>query len=201
MSFWIWLDGGNSMPEAKTWRQRLALWCGRRLATRHPRVTIDPTALISPDARINPRSGRIRIGPGCTVAAGTVIQGNVELGDTCSVQTGTILVGYGSHEDPTGRIRIGNHVRIAPGVQMIAGNHVFDDPDRTIHGQGLRFRPITIEDDVWVAGGVIITAGVTVGSGSVLAAGAVVTRDVPPGVVVGGVPARIIRQRGKEPTP
>ena len=55
---------------------------------------------------------------------------------------------------------------------------------------------IVIEDDVWVAARVNITAGVTIGKGSVLAAGAVVTRDVPPYSVVAGVPARVIARRG-----
>src|SRR5690606_15263855 len=113
----------------------------------------------------------------------------------CSVQTGTILIGYGSRTEPTGPIRIGNHVRIAPFVQMIAADHRFADTDRPIASQGLEHKPITIEDDVWVGGRVIVTAGVTVGRGSILAAGAVVTRDVPPYSIVGGVPARLIRSR------
>lgn len=195
MSFWIWMEGGHSMPQQNTWRQKFALWCGRRLALRHPNVAIDPTAKISPEARIHPRAGRIIIGPGCTIAAGAIVQGSVELGRNCSIQTGTILVGYGSLENPIGEIKIGNGVRIAPFVQMIAANHRFEDASRPITGQGLEPKSITIEDDVWVAGRVIITAGVTVGTGSVLAAGAVVTRDVPPWSIVGGVPAKIIKSR------
>ncbi len=90
---------------------------------------------------------------------------------------------------------IGDDVRIAPHAMIIAANHVFDDSDRPISAQGLRSAPIVIEDDVWIGGRVSIMAGVTIGRGSVLAAGAVVTKDVPPGVVVGGVPARTIKQR------
>lgn len=200
MSFWIWLEGGHSIPHASTWRQRLALWCGRRLAMRHAHVEIHETARISPECRLHPRNGAIRIGPRCTIAAGTIVQGNVQMGENCSLQAGSILVGYGSCENPSGLIRIGNNVRIAPFVQMIAANHNTDDLSKPIAKQGLTPAPITIEDDVWVAGRVIITAGVTVGTGSVLAAGAVVTRDVPPFSIVGGVPAKVIKWR-RQPTP
>jgi Acetyltransferase (isoleucine patch superfamily) len=192
---WIWIDGGNSLPQDRTWGQRFALWFGRRLATRHAHVEVHPTAKISPEARIHPREGKIRIGPRCTIAAGATVQGNVELGENVSVQTGSILIGYGTRENPDGRICIGNDVRIAPFVQMIAANHRFDDTTRPITTQGLIPKPILLEDDIWVAGRVIITAGVTVGRGSVLAAGAVVTKDVPPWSVCAGVPARVLKSR------
>lgn len=195
MSLWIWMDGGNSMPKKDTWRQRFALWCGRRLALRHPNVEIDPSCKVSPEARINPRSGRIKIAAGCSVACGAIVQGNVELGTNCSIQTGTILVGSGTLDNTAGRIKIGNNVRIAPFVQMIAANHRFEDTSCPITTQGVEPGSITIEDDVWVAGRVIITAGVTIGTGSVLAAGAVVTKDVPAWSVMGGVPAKLIKSR------
>lgn len=195
MSFWTWIDGGESMPHGRTWRQRLALRFGRHLATRHAHVFIDPTARISPDARIHPRNGSIRIGARSTIAAGVTLQGNVDIGDDSSVQTGSILVGYGDRETRAGLISIGNHVRVAPFVQMIAGNHNFDDLDRPIAKQGLTLAPIVIEDDVWVAGRVILTAGTRIGHGSVLAAGAVVTKDVAPCSIMAGIPARLLRRR------
>jgi Acetyltransferase (isoleucine patch superfamily) len=195
MSFWIWFDGGESMPVARTWRQRLALRFGRYLATRHAHVLVDPTARLSPSARIHPRHGSLRIGANSSVAPGAIVQGNVDIGDNSSVQTGTILVGYGDRDTRAGRIVIGNNVRIAPFVQMIAGNHNFSDLTRPISEQGLSLAPIVIEDDVWVSGRVVITAGVTVGRGSILAAGAVVTKDVPPYSIMGGVPAKLIRRR------
>jgi acetyltransferase-like isoleucine patch superfamily enzyme len=195
MSFWTLIDGGNSLLLGKTAGQRLALWFGRWLAVRHAHVEVHPSAKISPESRIHPRDGRIRIGPKSTVAAGAIVQGNVELGENCSVQTGSILIGYGTREKQEGRIRIGNNVRIAPFVQMIAANHRFEDTDRPICTQGLAPAPIVIENDVWVAGRVIITAGVTIGVGSILAAGAVVTKDVPPWSIAGGVPARILKSR------
>lgn len=196
MSLWTWIDGGESMPQARTWRQRLALRFGRHLATRHGHVSIDPAARVSPDARIHPRGGSIRIGAHSTIAPGVTLQGNVDIGENASVQTGTILIGYGDRDTRAGLISIGNHVRIAPFVQMIAGNHNFADLDRPIAKQGLTLAPIVIEDDVWVAGRVIVTAGVRIGRGSVLAAGAVVTRDVAPLSIMAGIPARLLRTRG-----
>ncbi|MFA6962713.1 MAG: acyltransferase [Opitutaceae bacterium] len=195
MSFWTWFDGGESMPQARTWRQRLALRFGRHLATRHGNVVIDPTARVSPDARIHPRNGSILIGARCTIAPGVTLQGNVDLGDDSSVQTGSILIGYGDRATRDGVITIGSHVRIAPFVQLIAGDHNFSDITRPIAKQGLTPAPIVIENDVWVAGRVIITAGVRIGHGSILAAGAVVTKDVAPFSIMGGVPARLIRSR------
>jgi acetyltransferase-like isoleucine patch superfamily enzyme len=95
-----------------------------------------------------------------------------------------------------GGVRIGNRVYTSPMVQMLAVNHVFSDADRPFVEQGITARGITIEDDVWVGAGAIITDGVRIGRGSVVAAGSVVTRDVPPQTLVGGVPACEIRKIG-----
>ncbi len=192
----IWWTGGTSFaPDGKTLRGRIALWAGRRLATRHGHVHLDPTCRLSPAARINPRQGAITLGPRCTVAPGAILQGNISMGENCSVQAYSILVGYGSREKPEGQIRIGNNVRIAPQVMMIAANHVFDDTDRPICAQGLRPAAIVIEDDVWIGGRVMLVAGVRIGRGSVIGAGAVVTRDIPPWSVAVGAPARVVKSR------
>jgi acetyltransferase-like isoleucine patch superfamily enzyme len=71
---------------------------------------------------------------------------------------------------------------------------VFDDPARPFVEQGITAEDIVIEDDVWIGSGAVITDGVHVGKGAVVAAGAVVTKDVPPHTVVGGVPARVIKE-------
>ena len=71
---------------------------------------------------------------------------------------------------------------------------MFDDPTRPFIDQGITAEGITIEDDVWIGAGAVVTDGTTVGKGAVVAAGSVVTRDVPPHTVVGGVPATRIRR-------
>lgn len=92
-----------------------------------------------------------------------------------------------------GGITIGDRVYTAPNVQLLAVNHVYHDPTRPMVEQGITAAGITVEDDVWIGAGAILTDGVHVGKGAVIAAGAVVTKDVPPHTVVGGVPARVIK--------
>lgn len=103
------------------------------------------------------------------------------------------LIGEYSVIRGQGGVQIGDRVYTSPFVQIIAVNHVYDDPDRSFVEQGITAEGITIEDDVWLGSGAIITDGVTVGHGSVVAAGAVVTQDVPPRTVVAGVPAKVVR--------
>lgn len=93
-----------------------------------------------------------------------------------------------------GGVRIGDRVYTSPLVQIIAVNHVFDDPETPFVEQGITAEGIVIEDDVWIGAGAVITDGVRVGKGAVVAAGAVVTQDVPPHTVVGGVPARLLKE-------
>ena len=93
-----------------------------------------------------------------------------------------------------GGITIGDRVYTAPGVQILAVNHVYADPTRPMVEQGITAEGITIADDVWVGAGAIITDGVRIGRGAVIAAGAVVTADVPPHTVAGGVPARVLKR-------
>ena len=99
-----------------------------------------------------------------------------------------------------GGVSIGDRVYTSPLVQIIAVNHVFDDPGRPFVEQGITAEGIVVEDDVWIGSGAVITDGVRVGKGAVVAAGAVVTKDVPPHTVVGGVPARVLKEIALEAT-
>jgi acetyltransferase-like isoleucine patch superfamily enzyme len=200
MSIWNFFDNGSSVVVSHTLKERLMLWLGRWFALRHARVKIGVTSQIHPGAKIHPRTGAIEIGENCTVADGAVVQGNVIFGNHCSLQRNSIIVGYGNLESRTGMIRIGDHVRIAPNVIIMGANHEFNDASIPIHAQGMSHGLVTIEDDVWIAGGVTITCGVTIGRGAVIAAGAVVTRDIPPFAIAGGIPALQIGTRGKNDT-
>ncbi len=95
-----------------------------------------------------------------------------------------------------GGITIGDRVYTAPLVQLLAVNHLYQDVTRPMIEQGITAEGIVIEDDVWVGAGAIITDGVRIGKGAVVAAGAVVTKDVAAHTVVGGIPARVIKQIG-----
>ena len=88
------------------------------------------------------------------------------------------------------RIMIGDNVCIGEDVRLLTGTHDIESPHFD-----LVIRPITIADNVWIATGAIILPGVSIGEGSVVAAGAVVTKDVEPWTVVGGNPAKFIKQR------
>lgn len=104
------------------------------------------------------------------------------------------LIGERSILRGQGGITIGDRVYTAPLVQLLAVNHVFADPNRSFVDQGITAEGIVVEDDVWVGAGAIITDGVRIGRGAVVAAGAVVTEDVPPHTVAGGVPARVLKR-------
>jgi maltose O-acetyltransferase len=92
-------------------------------------------------------------------------------------------------------IRIGAACQIATCVQLLTAAHPIDPEPRR---QGWEYaKPITIGDNVWLGGGVIVCPGVTIGDNTVVGAGAVVTRDLPPGVVAFGNPARVQRSIGE----
>lgn len=90
-------------------------------------------------------------------------------------------------------IVIGNDVCISEKVSVLTGTH-----DVTSPSFDLKTKPITIEDKVWIATGVIILPGVTIGEGAVVGAGAVVTKDVEPWTIVAGNPAKFIKKRTLE---
>ncbi|MEZ5974929.1 MAG: DapH/DapD/GlmU-related protein [Planctomycetota bacterium] len=99
----------------------------------------------------------------------------------------------------SGPVQIGEKVLLGPRVVILPENHVFADTSRPIKEQGVERLGVTIEDDCWLGADSKILAGVHIGRGSIVAAGAVVTKDVPPGHIVGGVPARILRARAEAP--
>ncbi|MEO8019658.1 MAG: acyltransferase [Pseudomonadota bacterium] len=111
--------------------------------------------------------------------------GEIRIGDRCSVNPFTMLYGHGG-------LIIGNGVRIAAHVVVVSANHVPASAAVPLHASGFTREGIVIEDDVWVGAGVQILDGVTIGRGAIVGAGSVVTRSVPPGAKVAGVPAREI---------
>ena len=101
---------------------------------------------------------------------------------------------YWSYLSAEAGLTIGNDVAIGHFCSILTTEHEFSDPTRSIKEQSLTYRPVTIGDDVWIGANVTILAGVQIGPRSVVAAGAVVKDSFPDGhVVIGGVPARILK--------
>lgn len=118
-------------------------------------------------------------------------QGRIDIGSHVSLNPFCLVHGEGT-------IRIGNDVRIGPRVTILSSTHPFADPWTPIRLQGTPPLPVVIDDDVWIGNGATILGGVTIGNGSVIAAGAVVTENVEPLSIAGGVPARRIGTRGDD---
>ncbi|GAA2274620.1 hypothetical protein GCM10009853_030750 [Glycomyces scopariae] len=143
---------------------------------------------VSPLAAI--QNEALRLGDRTYVAAGAYLSGDLVLGADCSINPYTVV---------RGDITIGEGVRIGAHTSIIAFNHVISDYETPFSAQGLTSQGITIGDDVWIGSHVVVLDGVTVGRKAVLAAGAVVTKDVPEGAIVGGSPARVLKWRNGAP--
>lgn len=106
---------------------------------------------------------------------------------------GDVVIGdytrIGLHCTVIGPVSIGHHVNLAQGITVTALNHNFDDYQKLIDEQGVSTEQVVIEDDVWIGANAVILPGVTIGRHAVVAAGAVVTKNVPSGTLVAGVPA------------
>jgi len=101
------------------------------------------------------------------------------------------FVNFGLVALDVGRITIGDDVQIGPNVQLLTPTHPLDPQLRRDKWEAAE--PITIGDNVWLGGGVIVLPGVSIGENTVVGAGAVVTKDLPANVVAVGNPARVIR--------
>jgi acetyltransferase-like isoleucine patch superfamily enzyme len=169
-------------------RLRTAWWKARHL----PFVEADRHAIRGAGVQVRPLAStlRIELAEGAYLVGPGVIQGKgtLRLGPR-SYMNQFVVVGV--HEE----ITIGADCLIASNVGMRDNDHNFDDPHRPINRQGATVAPIRIGDDVWIGHGATILKGVTIGDGAIVAAGAVVRDDVGPGQIVGGVPARVLRDR------
>jgi putative colanic acid biosynthesis acetyltransferase WcaF len=110
----------------------------------------------------------------------------LRIGRNCAIGKQCVL-------DARGEITIGRDVNISSHAQLQTAKHLIDDPD-FMHD----YSPIAIGDRAWIAEGAMVLGGVTIGEGAVVAARAVVSKDVAPFTVVGGVPARPIRERARD---
>lgn len=146
------------------------------------------------------------MGRGTIVQRGVVIRhpGRVHVGERSSLATGIVI----DTELPDGECRIGNDVIIwtatrldfSGGLTIGDGVVISEDVVVYTHAHGLEPKsiphaaPLVIENGVWLGSRVVVTEGCDrIGAGSVVASGSVVTREVPPGVLVAGIPARVVK--------
>lgn len=111
--------------------------------------------------------------------------GKMKIGNNC-------WIGPNCFIQSPGHIEIGDHVGIGANVIIITSQHDLKSPEEIIIDKPLLLKKVIIEDNVDIGAGAIILPGVRIGKGSMIGAGSVVTKDVPPGVVVVGNPARVL---------
>ena len=140
----------------------------------------------------------IEIGADCRISAASTFSGRAASASPPRLTVGSnVDIGWQTTIAAGGLVHIGNNVRIA-GRAFLAGypGHPIDATARAAGAPDTEDQvgDIVIEDDVWLATGVTVLAGVRIGRGTIVAAGSVVTRDLPPFVVAAGAPARPVRR-------
>lgn len=113
---------------------------------------------------------------------GLVIGDNVGIAPNCFLQI-------------RGKVTIGSNVLFGPGVYLFSENHNFSEISKFINEQGTSRKGVVIGNGVWVGSSSVILDGVSIGDNSIIAAGGVVTKNVPPNEIWGGVPAKFIKKR------
>ncbi|WKK72329.1 acyltransferase [Rathayibacter oskolensis] len=177
--YFPWSFWAEAEPES---RQR-QLDRQRELLEAHPAWVLGRDCFVSEWAAID--AERLELGDRSYLAAGASITGEVVIGADCSINASTAVRGH---------VVLGSAVRVGAHTSILGFNHSME-PGTEVFRQPLTSRGVCIGDDVWIGSHVVVLDGVRVGDHAVLAAGAVVTKDVPSGAVVGGNPARRLRWR------
>lgn len=126
-------------------------------------------------------------GKNVNIEKGAQFSTEVSLGDNSGIGVNATISSY---------VTIGNNVMMGPECLIYTANHTMQRRDIPMRLQGHeQARPVVIGNDVWIGGRVIILPGVHIGDGAVIGAGSVVTKDVPPYAIVGGNPAKVIKER------
>jgi len=125
-------------------------------------------------------NGEFRIYTGCNI----------------SINKGATLILGNSYSNFNLNLACFEHIEIGDGVEISENVTIRDSDNHSINGQEIS-KPVKIGDHVWIGINATILKGVTIGDGAIIAAGAVVTRDVPAGALVGGVPAVVVKENVK----
>lgn len=170
---------------------------------RHPSIVAGENVVIGENVSISPTT-RIH---GSVKGSRIVIGNHSEIYDYVTIRcvggSGDVIIGEHCYVNPTcvlysgNGIRLGDYVLLAPGVMIMPTNHNFARRDIPIRHQGFTSSKggIVIEDDVWLGANSVVLDGAHIGRGAIVAAGSVVTGNIPPYEIWGGVPAKRIRER------
>ena len=132
------------------------------------------------------------VGKDCVIKSGEFFSPeNISFGE--HVYVGPKAYWYGQ-----GTITIGDNVIIGPKSSIWTVNHNYDSKVSLPYDEIDFYREVVVQDNVWIGYGVMITPGVVIGEGAVVAMGSVVVKNVPALAIVGGNPAKVIKQRNKE---
>jgi len=168
---------------------------GHSVVLRHPAkirlgddVVVDDLVVL--DAKGETNRG-ITVGNGVFLGRGTILSckdGDIDLGDH-------VNIGFYSEIFSGSSVTVGAHGLFAAYTYLVGGGHEFDRPGVPVVEQARRSKGIAVGENVWLGAGVKVMDGVRLGRDVVVGAGAVVTEDLPDGVVAVGVPARVVRRR------
>ncbi|RHJ90402.1 acyltransferase [Bacteroides sp. AM07-16] len=160
------------------------------------RVFLIPFVIKKGKGAIVRRKARLDIIPSKKISLGqkSIIE------DYCIINNGMgdIIIGDFTHVTSrvklVGPVKLGNYVTIGSGAQITGLTHNYLDITSPIAKQGVTPNQTVVEDDVWIGGNSCINQGISIGTHCIIASGSVVTKSVPPYSVVGGNPARILKQ-------
>ncbi|QLD12388.1 acyltransferase [Microbacterium oleivorans] len=172
----FWTTASDEARAAQRSRQDDAL-------REHPTWSIGEGCFVSSLAALD--ADALALGDRSYIAAGAYLTGTLRIGADCSINPSTVV---------RGDVVFGDGVRMGAHSSVLGFNHSME-PGTPVFRQPLTSRGIRVGDDVWIGSHVVVLDGVSVGDSAVLAAGAVVTKDVPAGAIVGGNPARLLRWR------
>jgi acetyltransferase-like isoleucine patch superfamily enzyme len=172
---------------------------GRHTKIKHKhKIQAGKTLTIGDYVEINALSKEgIRIGDNVSIHRNTIIECTgvirnlgvgLEIGDNVGIAQNCFI-------QVRGKVIIGNDVIFGPGVSVFSENHNFENPDLPVVVQGETRKGVVIEDGVWIGSQAVVLDGVRIHKNSIVAAGSIVNKDVPAYSIVGGVPAKLIRNR------
>jgi len=173
---------------------------GRNVTIRVPKrielgsnVIVDDNSVL--DAKGDPGRSFIRCGNDVEISRNTILsckgQGSINLGNFVSIGRNVLLSAFNE-------LVIEDKCSIGPYCAVLASGHGWEDPETPILLQDRKVGKIVIGENVWLGAHVTVMDGVTIGRNSVVGAGSVVTQDIPPYRIAGGMPARVIARRGQE---